>query len=152
MNKKRKSKFVGPCVILYLPTSIEPLRFEHRRNRTKRQYYRRRALGSIKNRKTVEKNHTKLQRKNCSKPITACKTIKTNKVSHSSYPNPNRSNTEVKSGAKRDFRRYERSVEAEKLPLRSKENRKTKKEKPKTTSNIKSEKQMLKSGKSANRN
>ena len=55
VNKKRKSKFVGPCVILYLPTSIEPLRFEHRRNRTKRQYYRRRALGSIKNRKTVEK-------------------------------------------------------------------------------------------------
>ena len=142
MNKKRKSKFVGPCVILYLPTSIEPLRFEHRRNRTKRQYYRRRALGSIKNRKTVEKKiiqNRETVKKNCSKPITACKTIKTNKVSHSSYPNPNRSNTEVKSGAKRDFRSYERSVEAKncRSDRRKTEKQKRKNRKPHRISNPK---------------
>ena len=79
----------------------------------------------IQNCKTVKKN--------CSKPITACKTIKTNKVSHSSYPNPNRSNTEVKSGAKRDFRSYERSVEAKNC--RS-DRRKTEKQKKKIENHI----------------
>ena len=48
-----------------------------------------------------------------SKPKTACKTVKADKFSHPSYQNPNRSDIEVTSGAKRRFRGYAlRCVEA----------------------------------------
>ena len=62
-------------------------------------------MGSIKNHKTVGKNHPKPQnrKKMKKKPKTACKTVETEKFSHPSYQNHNRSDTELTNGAKRGF-------------------------------------------------
>ena len=63
----------------------------------------RRALGPIKNRKTVEKNHPKPKnrKKIRSKPEIACKTVSTDTFSHPGYQSPDRSDTVVTSGAYR---------------------------------------------------
>ena len=57
-----------------------------------------------------------------SKPKTACKTVKADKFSHPSYQNPNRSDIEVTSGAKRVFAAMLCVAWRRKLPLRRKRN------------------------------
>ena len=63
------------------------------------------GTGVIRKCKTIEKIHPKLQnqKKFDQKPKTLCKTIKTDKFSHPSCQNPNRSTTVVTSGAYRSF-------------------------------------------------
>ena len=120
-------------------------------------------MGSIKNHKTVGKNHPKPQnhKKNDKKPKTACKTVETEKFSHPSYQNHNRSDTELTNGAKRGFAAM-RDWWGRKVPLRLKRNQNPNRKNRKTTSNTKSENllvvltktdnQMLKNRQSANRN
>lgn len=120
-------------------------------------------MGSIKNHKTVGKNHPKPQnhKKNDKKPKTACKTVETEKFSHPSYQNHNRSDTELTNGAKRGFAAM-RDRWGRKVPLRLKRNQNPNRKNRKTTSNTKSENllvvltktdnQMLKNRQSANRN
>ena len=61
--------------------------------------------GSIRNLKAVKKSPTtaKLQYKYSTRTETACKTVKTDKCSHSSSQNPNRSDTVSTNGAYRGF-------------------------------------------------
>ena len=120
-------------------------------------------MGSIKNHKTVGKNHPKPQnrKKMKKKTKTACKTVETEKFSHPSYQNHNRSDTELTNGAKRGFAAM-RDLWGRKVPLRLKRNQNPNRKNRKTTSNTKSENllvvltktdnQMLKNRQSANRN
>ena len=99
--------------------------------------------------------------KNDKKPKTACKTVETEKFSHPSYQNHNRSDTELTNGAKRGFAAM-RDRWGRKVPLRLKRNQNPNRKNRKTTSNTKSENllvvltktdnQMLKNRQSANRN
>ena len=61
--------------------------------------------GSIRNLKAVEKiiHNRKTAKKIRLEPKTACKTVKTNKCSHPSSQNPNRSDTVLTSGEYRGF-------------------------------------------------
>ena len=70
--------------------------------------------GSIRNLKAVEKiiHNRKTAKKIRLEPKTACKTVKTNKCSHPSSQNPNRSDTVLTSGNTDVSRLLRRSVEA----------------------------------------
>ena len=59
------------------------------------------ALGPIRNRKTVEKNHPKPKNRKKNSIKTACKTVKTDTFPDPSYSNPDRSDTVETSGAYR---------------------------------------------------
>lgn len=62
------------------------------------------VLGSTRNRKTVGKSSKNLKtakKKNQSKPKTAYKSFETNKLSHSNYQNPNRSDRMMINGVYR---------------------------------------------------
>lgn len=60
--------------------------------------------GLLKTTKPLEKSSkTTKPQKNDKKPKTACKTVETEKFSHPSYQNHNRSDTELTNGAKRGF-------------------------------------------------
>ena len=120
-------------------------------------------MGSIKNHKTVGKNHPKPQnrKKMIKNRKPHAKPLKPKTFSHPSYQNHNRSDTELTNGAKRGFAAM-RDRWGRKVPLRLKRNQNPNRKNRKTTSNTKSENllvvltktdnQMLKNRQSANRN
>ena len=81
--------------------------------------------GSIRNLKAVEKiiHNRKTAKKIRLEPKTACKTVKTNKCSHPSSQNPNRSDTVLTSGNTEVSRLLRRSVEPHNGRLDRRENR-----------------------------
>lgn len=98
-------------------------------------------MGSIRDRKTVDKIHPKPQ-KIKSKPKTACKTVKKDKFSHPSYQNPNRTDTVSDKWGVQKFRNLLRSVK-EHYCRSDQEETGTQKEKSKTTSDTKSENSLV---------
>ena len=98
-------------------------------------------MGSIRDRKTVEKIYPKPQEIQ-SKPKTACKTVKKDKFSHPSYQNPNRTDAVSDKWSVKKFRNLLRSVK-EHYCRSDREETGTQKEKSKTTSDTKSENSLV---------
>ena len=86
-------------------------------------YYwmKREALGCIRNHKTIEKIIQNCKQKK--RLLKNRKTVKTNKLSHPSYKNPNQSDAVVTGGAYRGFTAIQDQWRSKILPLRLKRNR-----------------------------